>query len=94
VSALTHNASNILKILEASWPNLMTIEPCDVGMTDKSQEVSFVRIVQGLCDEGLLSYEAIIADRLGPRVIDATLTARGRFILAESLRNVEGHRKA
>ena len=91
--ALTPSASNIMKVLEAGWPNLMTIKPCDVGMAEKSQAVIFVRVVQRLCDEGLLTYEALVADRFGPRVIDATLTARGRSILSENLKNGEAHRQ-
>ena len=91
--ALTPSASNIMKVLEAGWPDLMTIEPSDVGMTEKSQAVIFVRVVQGLCDEGLLTYEALIADRFGPRVIGATLTARGRSVLSENLKNGEAHHR-
>jgi hypothetical protein len=93
VSALNPSASNIMKVLEAGWPNLMTIKPADVGMAEKSQAVNFVRVIQGLCDEGLLTYEALIADRFGPRVIDATLTARGRLALSENLKNDEAHRR-
>jgi hypothetical protein len=86
VSDLPPDASRIMNVVGERWPNMLTIEPSDVGMTRTSEAARFLRVIHELCDEGLLSYEALVSDHLGPRVIDASLTARGMRVLAESVR--------
>jgi hypothetical protein len=72
----------IADALQRSWPGSATLTPAalDLGASVDRQH-AFVSAVQGLCDRGLLAYEALLIGIGGPEVRDAALTARGRALL-------------
>lgn len=78
----------ITAALQASWPGSATLSPAMLGLdASLDRHHAFIAAVQGLCDSGLLAYEALLIGIGGPEVRDAALTARGRALLqANSLR--------
>lgn len=72
----------IADALQRSWPSSATLTPMalDLGAS-LDRHHAFVAAVQGLCDRGLLAYEALLIGIGGPEVRDAALTARGRALL-------------
>jgi hypothetical protein len=77
------NVRIIVDILWASWPGLVTLRPFDIGMDGSAEDCgSFLKAIQDLGDAGFVSYEALIVGPLGPRIMDMTLTAKGRACCA------------
>src|SRR5688500_13125856 len=76
--------SRLLKFLYDAWPDTATMQPIRIGLSDEDGDIAFLRAVQDLCDHGLIGYEALVRDAQGPRVIDASITTRGRAILNRS----------
>jgi hypothetical protein len=68
----------LLHVLNACWPATLTVDPDTLGMGGELGARDFLRAVQELCDDGLLSYEALVTDSQGPRALGAYLTRRGR----------------
>jgi len=78
----TPDARAIVDALWSSWPVVSTLRPADVGMADTPERaIGFIKTVQQLSDAGFVSYEAFVVGMAGPRVVEATLTARGRALL-------------
>ncbi len=74
----------IASALQRSWPGSATLTPTALdlgGSLDRHN--AFLAAVQGLCDRGLLAYEALLIGIGGPEVRDAALTARGRALLQD-----------
>ncbi|WP_237709124.1 hypothetical protein [Sphingomonas elodea] len=72
--------------LQRSWPGSATLSPNRLGLgTTLDRHHAFIAAVQGLCDRGLLAYEALLIGIGGPEVRDAALTARGRALLQNNL---------
>ncbi|WP_245824532.1 hypothetical protein [Sphingomonas azotifigens] len=68
--------------LQQSWPGSATLNPANLGLdASLDRHHAFLSAIQGLCDRGLLAYEALLIGIGGPEVRDATLTARGRALL-------------
>ena len=56
----------------------MTVDPLALEILAELGARNFAQAVQELCDDGLLSYEALVTDSDGPRALGAYLTRRGR----------------
>jgi hypothetical protein len=68
--------------LQQSWPGSATLRPAQLGLdASLDRHHAFIAAIQGLCDRGLLAYEALLIGIGGPEVRDAALTARGRALL-------------
>jgi len=71
--------------LQHCWPGSATLSPAALGLgTSLDRHHAFIAAVQGLCDRGLLAYEALLIGIGGPEVRDAALTARGRALLQDT----------
>lgn len=69
----------IVLTLQASWPKLVTLTPGDLCLGgDADPKIALLQAIQELSDDGMVSYEAIVFDLEGTRIIDVALTARGR----------------
>jgi hypothetical protein len=71
-------SDRLLHVLNSCCPATLTVDPDTLGIPGELDARDFVRAVQELCDEGLLSYEALVTDSEGPRALGAYLTRRGR----------------
>jgi hypothetical protein len=73
----------LLRVLQVSWPNPVTLTCETVGIDDQPESrQNFLRSIQALADGGLLQFEALLVGATrGPEVVDAILTARGRALL-------------
>ncbi|WP_333571689.1 hypothetical protein [Sphingomonas sp.] len=72
----------IAGVLQRSWPGSATLTPTALNLgASLDHHHAFIAAVQGLCDRGLLAYEALLIGIGGPEVRDAALTARGRAVL-------------
>jgi len=56
--------------------------PAQVGINRGDE---FLEVVRELTDSGLLSYEALISDIQGPRIMGAAITTRGRALFAATM---------
>lgn len=82
-------ANDLMRVLFAAWPAVATVTLDDlqaIGSTHDMRE--FLGAIEALNDDGMLCFEALVVGTAGPRLIDASLTARGRN--AFRLRNVNG----
>ncbi|GAA0732710.1 hypothetical protein CA233_05145 [Sphingomonas sp. ABOLD] len=71
------------RLLEKNWPRSTLLTPADIGLGDRETAVAeFLGMVESLSDAGFLAYEALVFNSDGPMLVDATLTARGRAMLA------------
>jgi hypothetical protein len=77
----------IVRALWLQWPQIASLGPRDLGPHASLEALQFLRAVQAMCDEGLLSYEALIIDATGPRIISASLTSRGRSTYSAQIAN-------
>jgi hypothetical protein len=72
----------IAAALQRSWPGSTTLSPTTLDLgASLDRHHAFIAAIQGLCDSGLLAYEALLIGIGGPEVRDAALTARGRVVL-------------
>lgn len=90
MSPSTPFASRILSIVGRNWPTFLTLKPSDVGVSGDADVILFLQAVQNLCDEGLLSYEALVVDELGVRILEAGLTTRGRRLVVAVAQDAAG----
>ncbi len=75
----------IASTLQHCWPGSATLSPATLGLgTSLDRHHAFIAAIQGLCDRGLLAYEALLIGIGGPEVRDAALTARGRAMLQDT----------
>ncbi|MGN7999830.1 hypothetical protein [Sphingomonas sp. 22176] len=71
------------RLLEQNWPRSTLLTPADIGLGGRETAVAeFLGMVESLSDAGFLAYEALVFNSEGPMLVDATLTARGRAMLA------------
>ncbi|MET3710204.1 hypothetical protein ABIC65_000884 [Sphingomonas trueperi] len=71
------------RLLEQNWPRSTLLTPADIGLGGRETAVAeFLGMVESLSDAGFLAYEALVFNSDGPMLVDATLTARGRAMLA------------
>lgn len=71
------------RLLQQHWPRSTLLTPADVGLDgEETGAADFLGLVESLSDAGFLSYEALVFNSDGPMLVDATLTARGRAMLA------------
>jgi len=71
------------RLLQEHWPRSTLLTPADVGLgSEETATADFLGLVEWLSDAGFLSYEALVFNSDGPMLVDATLTARGRAMLA------------
>ncbi len=70
----------LLDVLNASWPDSKTIGPESVGLSGDEGPQNFIVALHALCDDGILSYEALVSDEAGTRAMGAYLTTRGRSL--------------
>ncbi|OAN67275.1 hypothetical protein A7X12_00445 [Sphingomonas sp. TDK1] len=76
----------IADALQRSWPGSATLSPTALGLeASLDRHHAFIAAIQGLCDRGLLAYEALLIGIGGPEVRDAALTARGRALLQNDM---------
>jgi len=67
-----------LSYLRKSWPNPVNLSPTQLGNEFSPESRAFVRIVQALIDEGMLSVEFfLIGTGDEPTARDAILTRKG-----------------
>jgi hypothetical protein len=72
--------ARLLGYLVQKWPVSTTLTPYTVPLA--SGHAEFVDIVQTLCDNGLISYEAfLMQSSQGLRYMGVTITARGKAAL-------------
>lgn len=76
--------ASLLRLLWKKWPETATILPSHVDLHGAEGVIAFLGAIQELCDEGLLSYEALICDPHGPRALQASVTSRGRACMADA----------
>jgi hypothetical protein len=70
-------------LLVQNWPRSTILTPSDIGLGGRETAVAeFLGMVESLSDAGFLAYEALVFGSEGPMLVDATLTARGRAMLA------------
>jgi len=71
------------RLLVQNWPRSTILTPSDIGLGGRETAVAeFLGMVESLSDAGFLAYEALVFGSEGPMLVDATLTARGRAMLA------------
>lgn len=67
---------DLLQALKGSWPLCKTIIESDDAKSQGRIE-RYIRAVQWLTDEGLVSFEAMMVDTRGLSIVHSALTQRG-----------------
>jgi hypothetical protein len=79
-----HSATGrLLKLLNDAWPKTVTVQPVKIGLIGDDGALAFLKAVQDLGDDGLIGYEALLRDARGPRILDASITTRGRTLFSQ-----------
>ena len=79
VTDLPEFGTLVLRHLLRRWPETVNVIPVQFGI---NRGGDFLEVVHALTDSGLLSYEALISDGQGPRIVGAAITPRGRALVA------------
>lgn len=74
--------ARMLESLRSSWPHPVTLTA--PGLSPRSQAELLSRLLHTLADRGLVTWEALRTGPAGLQITDATLTARGRAMLARA----------
>jgi len=72
----------LLQHLSRRWPEVVTLEPRQIGLTGVEDARAFLKAIRELSEEGLLSYELLLADAQRPRAQGASITPRGRATIS------------
>lgn len=81
----------LVQLLRESWPVPCSVTPATLGIgTGPGARRAFLDAVLYMSDHGLLSYEALVVCNGDPRIIEATLTARGRIMLNNPMSGAMG----